>query len=271
MNTYETGKTALFSPADRPDRAIKALNGPADLAIVDLEDAVALEDKNTARSQLESLLRSTTRSTGIVIRINDPSTSIGATDIKEICRLASDESLPEIAVMIPKFTTTTNLEQLPREIAVFGLIETADAVRDIYALAALPRISRLALGAVDLSTELGCHPSSATIDAVRSQIVIASAAAHLSAPLESPCVNFRDVSVVADAAQRARRDGFGGMLCIHPAQVDTVYSAFSPSEDEIEWAQRVLAAGTSAASVDGEMVDRPVLLRAQRILESVNP
>ena len=269
MSIYKTGRTALFSPADRPERAIKALNGTADLAIVDLEDAVAPADKDAARSELESLLRTTTRTTGIVIRINDPASDVGGADIQEICRLIQEESMPDIAVMVPKFTASTNLEQLPQGVAVIGLIESAHAVRDIYALAAHPAITRLALGAVDLSTELGCEPRSATIDTVRSQIVIASVAAHLSAPLESPCVNFRDETVVFDAAQRARQDGFGGMLCIHPAQLSTVHSAFAPSEKDIEWAHRVLAAGDSAAAVDGEMVDRPVLLRAQRILESV--
>src|SRR5699024_12035066 len=127
-------------------------------------------------------------------------------------------------------------------------------------LAAHPAITRLALGAVDLSTELGCEHRSATIDTVRSQIVIASVAAHLSAPLESPCVNFRDETVDFDAAQRARQDGFGGMLCIHPAQLSTVRSAFARSEKDIEWTHRVMAAGDSAASVYGEMVDRTVLL-----------
>src|SRR5699024_10666263 len=222
MSIYKTGRTALFSPADRPERAIKALNGTADLAIVDLEDAVAPADKDAARSELESLLRTTTRTTGIVIRINDPASDVGGADIQEICRLIQDESMPDIAVMVPKFTASTNLEQLPQGVAVIGLIESAHAVRDSYALAAHPGISRLALCALILSTALAGEPRTGTTYTVRSQIVLASLAAHLSAPLESPRVNSSSDTVVFDAAQRARHNGLGGMLCIHPAQLSTL-------------------------------------------------
>src|SRR5699024_1886230 len=114
MSIYKTGRTALFSPADRPERAIKALNGTADLAIVDLEDAVAPADKDAARSELESLLRTTTRTTGIVIRINDPASDVGGADIQEICRLIQDESMPDIAVMVLNSRHQQTLNSSPR-------------------------------------------------------------------------------------------------------------------------------------------------------------
>lgn len=269
MSIYDTGITALFSPADRPERASKALEGPADLVILDLEDAVGFNDKDSARAELRGLLHGTSRSSGIVIRINDPASNLGSEDIKELVGLNQDTTLPEIAVMIPKFSVSTKLEQLPEDITVIGLIESAEAVRDLHKIASHPAIHRLALGAVDLSTELGCDIDSATMATVRSQLVVASAAANLSAPLESPCVNFRDSSMVAAAAKQAKKDGFGGMLCIHPRQLDAVCKAFSPSEHDLAWARRVLSVGNSATAIDGEMVDRPVLLRAQRILGTI--
>ncbi|GAB3596442.1 Citrate lyase subunit beta-like protein [Corynebacterium faecale] len=268
MNYFTTGTTALFSPADRPDRALKALASPSDLVILDLEDAVALdqESKHMARTGLHPLLQQVPERTGVVIRINSPETIEGKKDLREIAHLSGMSGLPNFAIMVPKLTLSTPLNEIPQNHPIIGLIETADAVRDLFAIAAHPRVDRLALGAVDLSTELNCDSTSATIDHVRAQLVIASVAAGVAAPLESPCVHFQDTGIVKDAARRARRDGFGGMLCIHPRQLEGVSEAFRPDEKDIIWAQKVLNTGGAAASVDGEMVDRPVLMRAQKIL-----
>lgn len=260
MTLLHTARTALFAPANRPDRARKALDGPAELVILDLEDAVGPQDKDAARSILLDILQSPTARDTIVVRVNHPDTDTGAADLEAL-------QGQEVTVMIPKMTADT---ALPADVPVIGLIESAAGVRDLHQIAALEGIERLALGAVDLAAELGCAPDSPTIDAVRSQLVIASAAVGMPAPLESPCVNFRDVEVVSAAAGRARRDGFGGMLCIHPAQLEPVTTAFRPTDEEVDWARKVLASGDDASSLDGEMVDRPVLLRAQRILSSLS-
>lgn len=258
MSILHTARTALFAPANRPDRARKALDGAAELVILDLEDAVAPDAKDLARQLLLDVLASPSAREFTVVRVNHPASDAGAAD------LAALEGTG-VAVMIPKITADT---PLPADVPVIGLVETAAGVRDLHAIAARKGIERLALGAVDLSAELGCASDSATIDAVRAQLVVASAAAGLPAPLESPCVNFRDTEVVAGAAGRARRDGFGGMLCIHPAQLEPVTEAFRPSEEEVAWAQKVLAVGDDASGLDGEMIDRPVLLRAQRIMDA---
>lgn len=268
MDIISQGRSALFSPADRPDRAAKALAGTADIVILDLEDAVAPDNKETARAHLREILTTTPDRPGIVIRINDPATTTGQADLVALRELADSPGIAPFALMIPKLSRTTPLTGLPGTSPVIGLIETAAAVRDIHEIAALPQVTRLALGAVDLSTELGCEPVSATIDAVRAQLVLASVAAGLVAPLDSPCVNFRDPAVVEEAARRARRDGFGGLLCIHPAQLPAVDTAFRPSPEELTWARKVLAAGESAVAVDGEMVDRPVLLRARQLINA---
>ncbi|MDO5670236.1 MAG: CoA ester lyase [Corynebacterium sp.] len=258
MSILHTARTALFTPANRPDRVRKALDGPADLVIIDLEDAVAPDSKDEARALLIDVLASPSPREIIIVRINDPSSSVGAADLEAL-------QGRDVSVMIPKISAST---PLPSGVPVIGLVETAAGVRDLHQIAALEGIERLALGAVDLSAELGCKSNSTTIDAIRAQLVVASAAAGLPAPLESPCVNFRDAEVVEAAAARAHRDGFGGMLCIHPAQLASVTAAFQPTADEIAWATRVLAAGEDASGLDGEMIDRPVLLRAQRILSA---
>lgn len=268
MDIISQGRSALFSPVDRPDRAAKALAGTADIVILDLEDAVAPDNKESARGHLREILSATPDRPGIVIRINDPATTTGQSDLETLRELANTPDGAPFALMIPKLSRSTPLSELPAATPVIGLIETAAAVRDIHEIAALPQITRLALGAVDLSTELGCDPASATIEAVRAQLVLASAAAGLVAPLDSPCVNFRDPAVVEESARRARRDGFGGLLCIHPAQLPAVSTAFRPTPEELLWARKVLAVGESAAAVDGEMVDRPVLLRARQLINA---
>lgn len=272
MNIYTTGITALFSPADRPDRVLKALAGAADLVILDLEDAVApdAESKHTARTGLQHLLEQVPHRSGVIIRINVPGTIEGDRDLSEIGRLSTLTGLPPFAVMVPKLEMDTPLTRIPDGIELIGLVETAGAVRDLFSIATLPRVSRLALGSVDLSAELGCAASSVTIDHARAQIVIASVAARIAAPLESPCINFQDPAVVSAAAEKAQNDGFGGMLSIHPKQLEGINKAFHPSEHEISWAKKVMNVGEAASSVDGEMVDRPVILRAQRILAALH-
>ncbi|QGU06174.1 Citrate lyase subunit beta-like protein [Corynebacterium occultum] len=266
MDSILFGHTALFCPADRPDRSAKALASNAEIIILDLEDAVAPDAKSQARNSLGTLLSNAQERTGIVIRVNDPATETGQADLAELARLSTSPDLPEFTVMVPKLTTDTPLDSLPGENGIIGLIETARGVRDLHTIAPHPRIRRLSLGAVDLSTELGCEPDSSTIDAVRAQLVIASSAAGLPSPLDSPCLDFRNSEIIERAAQRARRDGFGGMLCIHPVQLAPVTAAFLPTREEVEWARQVVAVGDAVTSLNGQMVDRPVILRAQRIL-----
>lgn len=265
-----TSRTALFTPATHPDRVRKALTGRSDAVIIDMEDAVASPDKNAARQQLQHLLTEVdvASRSRLVVRINAPDTPDGQQDVT---MLSQTEELPA-AIMVPKSEADATLDELPPTLAaltVIALVETPTGVRDIYQIAAHERVDRLAVGAIDLSTALGCDVDSAPISYARSQAVIASSAAGIPAPLDSPCTNFRKSNVVGEAAASAVRDGFGGMLCIHPAQLEPIQQAFTPSDEKIAWAQRVLTAGEGAGSVDGEMVDRPVFLRAQRIMQDM--
>ena len=103
--------------------------------------------------------------------------------------------------------------------------------------------------------------------------MLASRLANLAAPIDSPSTSIDEISEVADEAQRARRLGFGAKLCIHPRQVESVNRSFSPSAAEVIWAERVISAaaasGGAAVALDGKMIDKPVILRAQAILRDV--
>lgn len=148
------------------------------------------------------------------------------------------------------------------------LIESALGVMNAMELATSDGVIRLALGALDLAAETGADPDSATIDHARTTMVLASAAAGLPGPVDSPRPEFRAPETVSTAARHARSLGFRGMLCIHPAQIDPARSAFAPTDEEIRWAHSVIGAADGASSVDGAMVDRPVLLRARAILSA---
>lgn len=148
------------------------------------------------------------------------------------------------------------------------LIESAAGLRACGTLAAIPGVVRLAFGELDFQLDLGIEGDDALL-AFRSHLVLESRIAGMAAPIDSVTPDVRDIERVRSDAQRARRLGFGGKLCIHPQQVVEVNRAFSPSDDERLYAARVLAAmqvsAGAAVALDGKMIDRPVWLKAARI------
>jgi citrate lyase subunit beta / citryl-CoA lyase len=152
-----------------------------------------------------------------------------------------------------------------------ALIETARGVRRLDAICAAAGLARLAFGSIDLALDIDALESDETLLYARSELVFASRAAGLPAPIDGVTVEFRDAEVVAAAAARSSALGFGAKLCIHPAQVGPVNTAFAPDPVQLDWARRVLDAARASTAgtfvVDGRMIDRPLLLRAQRLLE----
>jgi len=133
-------------------------------------------------------------------------------------------------------------------------------------LARVPGVTRLALGAIDLALDLDAEADSAMLDYARAQVVIACRAAGIAAPLDSPSVAITDLHAVEQSARTARGFGFGGKLCIHPAQLAPVNAAFVPTQEQITWARSVVFAGEAAVQVDGQMIDKPGAEKARRIL-----
>lgn len=267
-----TARTTLFAPASRPDRVLKAQSSGADVVIVDLEDAVAEQDKDQARENLMALLTGTsthgTLTGPVAVRINSPKTSAGSDDLAALSALSSLEFLD--AVVVPKVEDPEHLtaarESLP-ETHLVGTIESATGLLMLETLAAQAGVIRLATGTLDLAQDLGCALDSRTMDAARARLVTVSRALGLAGPLDSPTPQFKDLRPVQVAARLAKEDGFTGKSCIHPAQVETVAQAFAPTMDEIEWARSVIHADDGATSVDGSMVEAPVVARARAILD----
>jgi citrate lyase subunit beta/citryl-CoA lyase len=131
---------------------------------------------------------------------------------------------------------------------------------------------RLLFGSVDLMLDLGIGDADVPLHYFRTAIVLQSRLAGLAAPADGVCVDLQNAGTLKAEVQRARDFGFGAKLLIHPKQVDATRQGFAPSAAELEWARRVMEAAASAegaaVAVDGKMVDRPVLLQAERLLAS---
>lgn len=255
----------LFVPGDRPERFDKALASGAHVVILDLEDAVLPERKALARQAVSQWLQQT--SAAVCVRVNPPQTSWYEDD----CRLLA---LPAVAsVMLPKSESVQEVAALAQRLApaqaLVPLIETVEGVAMALQMAQVDRVQRLAFGTVDFMADSGLQ-TEAALDPVRVSLVLASRRAGKLAPVDGVSLSVNDDMQALADARHAREWGFGAKLCIHPRQVQAVHRAFAPTEDEIAWAQRVVAAmaqgGLGAMAIDGKLVDRPVLLRAQAIL-----
>jgi len=254
----------LFVPGSRPERFGKALEAGADLVVIDLEDAVGPADKDTARAALAGWLDT---SRPVLIRINAAETPWFAADLALLAQAGI------AGVVLPKAERPEDIAAASaagKGLAVWPLIETARGFAHRHALARCANVERLIFGTIDFQADLNMRCGEDELLPFRAGLVLASRLAGIAAPIDGVCTAIDDGELLLAESQRARRLGFGGKLCIHPKQVAVVNRAFTPSADEVAWAQRVIdadaRAGGAAVAVDGKMVDRPVVLRATTIL-----
>lgn len=256
-------RSYLFVPADRPERFDKALAAGAHAVIVDLEDAVPPAAKPAARSALAAWL---SPERPVLVRVNSADTEWYRDDL-EACRH------PGVAgIVLPK------AEEIDAVVGglcsgsriLIPLIETARGFARAATIAACTGVQRLVFGTIDFQIDLGIDGDGEELLHFRSGLVLVSRLANLRPPVDGVCTAFDDAARLAAETRYARRLGFGAKLCIHPKQVAVVNGAFAPTEAEIAWARRVTEAARATAgaavAVDGRMVDRPVLLKAEAIL-----
>lgn len=251
----------IFVPATRPERFAKAAQCGADAIIVDLEDAVTAADKDAARERLMQVeLPPVTR----ILRVNAAGTPWHERDLAAAARLPFD------AVMLPKSEEAADIAAIRAAVPgkpVIALIETALGVAQAMALARCEGVQRLAFGSIDFSADLGCANEWDALLHARSTVVLASRLGGIAAPMDGVTLELDDATKVRDDARRAAALGFSGKLCIHPRQIAAVLEGFAPTAEEIDWAQRVASVGDQGAvSIDGIMVDPPVLRHAEQIL-----
>ncbi len=253
----------LFVPGSRPERFDKALVARADVVSIDLEDAVSPSDKDSARVAVAGWLSA---EKPVCLRINSVDSDWFAADLALCARPGV------VAVMLPKAAAVSDIDTLRKAGArrVLPLIESAQGFMNLAALSSTDGVERLAFGSIDFSVDLGIEGDDRELDYFRSQLVLASRVAGIAPPIDGVTTAIGDVDVLASETLRGKRFGFGAKLCIHPAQVAVVHASYLPQAAEVAWAERVMAAAAgsqgAAVAVDGKMVDRPVILKAERIL-----
>ncbi len=257
-------RSYLFVPANRPERFAKACAAGADAVIIDLEDAVPAAEKSAAREALAAWLSPAQQ---VIIRINSAD-SIWFGDDLALC------SMPGVAgIILPKAENVADIEKLVDvgAKAILPLIESAHGFAQLRALAHAARVERLLFGSIDFSFDLGITEGYEELLFFRSQIVLESRLAGIAAPVDGVTTALDNPDILRNDAQRARRLGFGAKLCIHPKQISEVHACFSPTASELVWANRVLeaahVANGAAVAIDGKMVDKPVIMIAQRMVD----
>jgi citrate lyase subunit beta/citryl-CoA lyase len=277
VSSLAAASSFLFVPATRPERIIKALASGAHAVIVDLEDAVSMSDKFDARRHLETVLSALSASQRLrmLVRINASGTPWYADDLVVCARLTA---LGLGGVMLAKAESGTILaaaaETLGSGCALVPLVESVAGLDAIDAMARVPQVLRLAFGHLDFQVDAGlaCDVEDTELVPVRLALVLASRRAGIPAPIDGVTVDTKNAVRLQQDAKRALRGGFGGKMCIHPNQVALVNAAFSPTVDELSRARRILAAfetaGGGVCTLDGHMIDAPVLKMARRTLAS---
>jgi citrate lyase subunit beta/citryl-CoA lyase len=287
-------RSFLFTPANVARRVDKALTLDADAVILDLEDSVAPSDKAASRKQVVEALARPRRAL-VYVRVNAPSTPYCYGDLVETVQKGLD------GIVVPKIESAADLHaidwlvaNLERErgmpegsLDLMPQVETAAGVqrvdrilqaRNLRTYPAPWRVKRVCFGAADYGHDLGLSPTleEAELADARARVVLASKAAGMENPIDSPWFHFKETEAFARALERSRRGGFQGRCCVHPDQIAPVNAAYMPSAAEIASAEKIVAAfrdaeqrGAAAIQVDGQMIDYPVAYRAQALLDAV--
>ena len=278
-------RSLLFVPADSEKKLAKSKSSPADALILDLEDSVAAGNREKARGLVREFLKEK-HAQFIWVRVNPLDSADFRKDIEAVVPSAPAGLVipkpdgPHILNVIDAHLIT--LEQnAGLEIGKIGLLPVASET-PVAALSLQdyrskpPRLTALSWGAEDLSAAVGASTNRdadgeflLTYKIVRTMALLAAKAAGVDA-IETLHADFRDAKGLERVARGAQREGFSGMLAIHPDQVETINAAFTPSASDVEHAKRVVAAfanGAGVASLDGKMLDQPHLKQARHVLE----
>lgn len=279
----------LFVPATRPERFDKAVNSGADAIIIDLEDAVESADKPQAREHIAQYvaqsnndkIKPTTkdenvRASGLWLRLNNDAHL--AEDLALCKSLASHDVIE--GIVLPKVTKAAQIESVFQslKLPVVAQIESAVGISQLEAIAQSEGLMALSYGRLDISNELDLTAGSKAerdfFIQLRIQMRLISKLYNLSAPIESIYADFKDTVAMEETAGYASDLGFSGMLCIHPLQVDIANRAFKASESQLAFAKKVIGhyqqTGESIFAIEGIMVDLPVILQCQRLLQQIN-
>jgi citrate lyase subunit beta / citryl-CoA lyase len=257
-------RSYLFAPGHNEKLLAKVFGAGADAVILDLEDAVPPDAKQTARAMVADALTEHPA----WVRINAAQTHQAADDLAAVGDRA-------YGIRIPKVESVSDVrwvaERAPGK-PLLCAIETAKGVANTLRIAEEPSVELLALGGIDLQKDLGVSSGGAPLQYVRSHLVVAARAAGIAPPIDSVYPHIHDDEGLRREATESRSLGFFGKSAVHPAQLPTIHTVFDPDADEVQWAHQVLAAfdaskGAAVRLPTGEFVDLPVAERARGILQ----
>lgn len=265
-------RSLLFVPGSRPDRFEKAVAAGADAVCIDLEDAVAPHLKEEARKATLDYLQNPSEVTFVGLRINAFDTDLAAEDLAAI----KNSSARPAFVMIPKAAGEQDIDKIRDALGsacppLWPLVETPEGLLMAPAIAqAVGEEGGIMFGGADYSASIGSNMGWDALAFARGAIVNAAAVAGCST-MDVPYLDVKDEAGMAAETRRVKAMGFTGRACIHPAQVTTINSIFTPSTDEISKAEKIAAAYSAAeggvALLDGKLIEKPVLRAAQRVLD----
>ena len=271
INIISQNKTWLFVPATRIDRVAKAFASGAGAVIVDLEDAVAPEDKADARKALQQYHNSTGYQP-IWVRINKAGSEEFFKDIV-LC-----QKMPNLAgVLLAKAEQGSDIESVHQltNFSVIALIENAIGLYQLDSMAKAVGLAAFSYGFLDLCNDLRVQVGTPAADVIANQIryqfILTSKVHQLSPPIDTVYPDFNDEIGLSARVSLWSQMGMSGMLCIHPKQVAVVQRALKPTESELSFAQRVVEeyerSGQAVFEIDGQMVDAPVIERSLQLLD----
>lgn len=279
-------RTYLFAPGNHPRRVEKAFQLAADAVILDLEDAVAVAEKEATRALVVEALKSPNRGGKAgYVRVNAWDTDFCFRDIPAVVGpWLTGIVLPKVEDPAQLIAADWMLANLEREqglargtVDLLPIIETGRGVANLNAIAgAKTRVKRLSFGAGDYTKDMRMRWTlpEAEIDHARAEVVLASRNAGLEPPIDTVWIHIKDIDGLTRSAERVRDMGFQGKLCIHPDQIGPVNAVFTPTAAEIEFAGKVVAAfdaaekqGLASIQLDGYFIDYPIVDQARRTLD----
>jgi citrate lyase subunit beta/citryl-CoA lyase len=279
-------RSFLFAPGNHARKVAKVFDCGADNVILDLEDAVAKAEKVATRALVIEALKRPRRG-GLYIRVNAFNTEFCYGDAVAVVAPGLDGiilPMVESREQIVAFDWLVGSLERERSMSLGGIdiipiIETGKGIANARTIAAAgTRMKRMAFGAGDYTLDMNMEWTLAEseLDYARAEMAVASRAAGLEAPIDTVWVHINDLEGLASSAKRAKQLGFQGKMCIYPPQVELVNGAFTPTEKEIAFARRVVAAfekaereGSSSIQLDGFFIDYPIVYKAQRTLDAV--
>ena len=283
-------RSFLFAPGNHARKVAKVFDCGADHVILDLEDAVAKAEKVATRALVVEALKRPRQGrgkSGAYIRVNAFNTEFCYGDAVAVVGPGLDGiilPMVESREQIVAFDWLVGALERERGLPLGGIdiipiIETAKGIANARTIAASgTRMKRMAFGAGDytLDTNMEWTLAESELEHARAEMVVASRAAGLEAPIDTVWVHIKDLDGLTNSAKRAKQLGFQGKMCIYPPQVERVNAAFTPTEQEIDFARKVVAAfekaereGSSSIQLDGFFIDYPIVYKAQRTLDMV--